>query len=411
MTRSPIRAAGRVAALGRAGLAALALAALASLLAGCGSSSSQSAELAPGAPVKIGYLASLTGFCSTFSEEYVKGAELAVREVNERGGVLGHKLQLIVRDDRATPTVGVAQARDLVLSDQVKYLAGTCSSAVGKSVELLVANPSHVIYVAGVSDPTIFSGGPQIYAFNTIPSAAIEARNAAAYMRAHPRWKRIAVLAEDYSYGYQVSAAFRKAMAGSGQSIVSEDYLPSGGSDYTPYIDKVIAEHPDAVYSTVITEDTVTLVKQGLPLGLFDKTNFFGIMDYGTIDTMAQPPVGVQGYTNYPSAAIYHTPFARELETLGRTVANGGAAGDAFNQIQLIAQGIEKARSTDPTKVRDALGGASVQTVQGDVEIHRCNHQIAMPIAMGTVVGPSGARPFARFEPLTLVNTNKYFEC
>jgi branched-chain amino acid transport system substrate-binding protein len=402
-----------VAALGRAGLAALALAALAlaSLLAGCGSSSSQSAELAPGAPVKIGYLASLTGFCSTFSEEYVKGAELAVREVNERGGVLGHKLQLIVRDDRATPTVGVAQARDLVLSDQVKYLAGTCSSAVGKSVELLVANPSHVIYVAGVSDPTIFSGGPQIYAFNTIPSAAIEARNAAAYMRAHPQWKRIAVLAEDYSYGYQVSAAFRKAMAGSGQSIVSEDYLPSGGSDYTPYIDKVIAEHPDAVYSTIITEDTVTLVKQGLPLGLFEKTNFFGIMDYGTIDTMAQPPVGVEGYTNYPSAAIYHTPFSRELETLGRTVANGGAAGDAFNQIQLIAQGIEKARSTDPTKVRDALGGASVQTVQGDVEIHRCNHQIAMPIAMGTVVGPSAAQPFAHFEPLTLVNTNKYFEC
>jgi branched-chain amino acid transport system substrate-binding protein len=393
------------------GATALVLAVLGLALAGCGSSSSQSAEVASGAPVKIGYLASLTGFCSTFSQEYVKGAELAVKLVNERGGVLGHRLQLIVRDDKATPTVGVSQARDLVLSSHVKYLAGTCSSAVGKSVELLVANPSHVIYVAGVSDPTIFAGGPRIYAFNTIPSATIEARNAAAYMRAHPQWKRIAVLAEDYSYGYQVTAAFRKAMAGSGQSIISQDYLPSGGTDYTPYIEKVISEHPDAVYSTVITEDTVTLVKQGLPLGLFEKTNFFGIMDYGTIDTMAQPPVGVEGYTNYPSAAIYHTPFSRELESLGRTVANGGAAGDAFNQIQLIAQGIVKAKSTDPTKVREALGGATVQTVQGNVEIHGCNHQIAMPIAMGTVVGPSGAQPFAHFEPLTLVDTSKYFEC
>ena len=392
-----------------AGAVATVLAVLA--LTSCGSSSSQSAELAPGAPVKIGYLASLTGFCSTFSQEYVKGAELAVRLLNEQGGVLGHKLALIVRDDQATPAVGVSQARDLVLSSHVKYLAGTCSSAVGKSVEQLVANPSHVIYVAGVSDPTIFAGGPQIYAFNTIPSATIEARNAAAYMRAHPQWKRIAVLAEDYSYGYQVTAAFKQAMRGSGQSIVSQDYVPSGGTDYTPYIEQVIAEHPDAVYSTVITEDTVTLVKQGLPLGLFEKTNFFGIMDYGTIDSMAQPPVGVEGYTNYPSAAIYHTPFARKLESLGTAVANGGAAGDAFNQIQLIAQGIRKAGSTDPTKVREALGGARVQTVQGNVEIHRCNHQIAMPIAMGTVVGPSGARPFAHFDPLTLVNTSKYFEC
>jgi branched-chain amino acid transport system substrate-binding protein len=379
--------------------------------AGCGSSGSSSSELAPGAPLKIGYLASLTGFCSTFSQEYVKGAELAVRRINAQGGVLGHKLELIVRDDKATPNVGVSQARDLVLSSHVKYLAGTCSSAVGKSVEQLVANPSHVLYVAGVADPTIFEGGPDIYIFNTIPTATIEARNAAAYIRAHPQWKRIAVIAEDYSYGYQVTAAFKKAMAGSGQSIVSQDYVPSGGTDYTPYIDKLIAERPDAVYSTVITEDTVTLVKQGLPLGLFEKTNFFGIMDYGTIDYMSKPPVGVEGYTNYPSASIYHTPFSHELQSLGTTVANGGAAGDAFNQIQIIAQGIDKAGSTDPTKVRDALGEATVQTVQGNVKIHRCNHEIAMPIAMGTVVGPSAAQPYAHFDPLTVVDTNKYFEC
>jgi branched-chain amino acid transport system substrate-binding protein len=395
------------------GATAIALVALglSCALAGCGSSSSGSSALAPGAPVKIGYLASLTGFCSTFSQEYVKGAELAVKRVNEQGGVLGHKLQLIVRDDKATPTVGVSQARDLVLSGHVKYLAGTCSSAVGKSVEQLVANPSHVIYAVGVSDPTVFAGGPQIYAFDTIPTARVEGKNAAAYIRAHPQWKRIAVISEDYSYGYQVTAAFKQAMRGSGQTIVSQDYVPSGGTDYTPYIDKVIAEHPDAVYSTVITEDTVTLVKQGLPLGLFDKTNFFGIMDYATIDAMPEPPVGVQGYTFYPSSSIYHTPFARELESLGGAVANGGAAGDAFNQIQLIAQGIVKARSTDPTKVREALGGATVQTVQGNVEIHKCNHEIAMPIAMGTIVGPNRALRFAHFEPLRLVGTDKYSEC
>ena len=380
-------------------------------LAGCGSSSSSSSELAPGASVKIGYLASLTGFCSTFSREYVKGAELAVKEINAQGGALGHKLALIVRDDKATPNVGVSQARDLVLSDHVKYLAGTCSSAVGKSVGQLVANPSHVIYVAGVSDPTIFAGGPEIYAFDTIPTATIEGRNAAAYIRAHPRWKRIAVISEAYRYGYQITAAFKKAMAGSGQAIVSEDYVPSGGADYTPYIDKLNAEHPDAVYSTVITEDAVTLVKQGLPLGLFEKTHFFGVMDYGTIEFMPKAPVGVEGSTAYPSAAIYHTSFSHDLESLGASAANGGAAGDAFNQIQLIAQGIDKAKSTDPTKVREALGEAIVQTVQGNVKIHKCNHQSAMPLAMGTVVGPTQAQPFAHFDSLTLVNTNKYFEC
>jgi ABC-type branched-subunit amino acid transport system substrate-binding protein len=391
------------------------LAATVALLgAGCGSSSSSSSSagsLAAGAPIKIGYLASLTGFCSTFSQEYVKGAELAVKQVNAQGGALGHPLRLIVRDDKATPNVGVSQARDLVLSDHVKYLAGTCSSAVAKSVVQLVSNPSHVLYSVGVADPAVFAGAPSTYAFDTIPTATIEGENAAAYIRAHPRWKRVAVISEDYSYGYQVTGAFKAAMAGSGQQIISQDYLPSGGSDYSSYIGKLISERPDAVYSTVITEDTVTLVKQALPLGLFKHTNVFGIFDYGTIDAMSQPPVGAYGYTYYPSASIYHTPFSADLRTLGKAVADGGAAGDAFNQIEIIAQGIADARSTDPTAVRDALGGATVQTVQGEVKIHKCDHLIAMPIAMGPVVGKTEAQPFAHFEPLHLVDTNSYFKC
>ena len=245
---------------------------LALALAGCGSSSSQSAGLASGAPLKIGYLASLTGFCSTFSQEYVKGAELAVKEIDEQGGVLGHKLQLIVRDDKATPTVGVSQARDLVLGEHVKYLAGTCSSAVGKSVELLVANPSHVIYVAGVADPTIFTGGPQIYAFDTIPSATIEGsqrggvRARAPPMEADCGARRGLQLRLPGNGRVQEGDARQRAERSSARTT-----LPSGGTDYTPYIDKLIAEHPDAVYSTVITEDTVTLVKQGLPAGVVRK--------------------------------------------------------------------------------------------------------------------------------------------
>ncbi len=412
---------------GRAWVVAM-LAALALALAGCGSSSvpSSEAELAAGAPVKIGYLASLTGFCAAFSREYVAGAELAVKQINAQGGVLGHRFQLIVRDDWATPSVAISRARALVLSRHVKYLAGTCTSEVAKSVAELIANPSHVVYVVGASEASVFAGSPETYVFDTIPTATIEGRVAAAYVRAHPQWKRIAVIGEDYGYGYQVTAAFKRALASdrpgsaggrSGQSqnaqqIVRVEYLPVGGSDYTPYIERLLAARPDAIYSTAITEDAVTLVEQGLPLGLFAKTHVLGVMDYATMAHMPEPPIGAQGYTIYPSASIYDTPFAHELQSsLGASVANAGAAGDGFNQIEVIAQGIEQARSTDPTKVRDALGGATVQTVQGSVKVHRCDHQLAMPIAMGPVAGPTEAQPFAHLQPLTLVSTSKYYGC
>ena len=388
---------------------ALAIAAASLGAVGCGSSSPAPQA---GAPLRIGYLASLTGYCAAYARQYVAGARLAARTINARGGVLGHRLELIARDDRATPAVGVSRARALVEgAAHVRYLAGTCSSAVARSVAELVANPEHAIYVAGAADPAIFAAGREGYAFGTIPTATVEGRNAAAYVREHPRWRRIAVIAEDYSYGPEVTSAFARALRGSGVTISSVQLLPSGGSDFTPYIERLLAERPDAVYSAVIAGDSVTLVEQGSPLGLFAKTHVFGIMDYGTLAAMPKPPVGVEGYTVYPSAAIYRTPFARELESLGTSVANGGAAGDGFNQIEIIAQGIAKADSTDPARVRDALGGASVQAVQGSLRIGRCDHTLAAPIAMGPVAGPTPAQPFAHLEPLVLADTTEYLEC
>lgn len=387
--------------------------ALALVLAGCGSGGGPAGSpLAAGAPLKIGYLASLTGFCAGFARQYVAGARLAVGEINARGGVLGHRLELIVRDDRATPAVGVRRARELVEGEHIKYLAGTCVGAVGTSVAQLVANPDHVLYAVGISDPTAFAGGPRAYAFDTIPTARVEGMNAAAYVRAHPRWRRVGVIAEAYGYGYQVTAAFRQALRGSGQTVVSEGYVPSGGRDYRPYIERLLAARPDAIFSAVVTEDAVTLVEDGLGLGLFAKgRSFLGVMDYATLGAMARAPVGVEGYTCYPSASIYRTPFARELRALGRPVADGGAAGDAFNQIELIAQGIEKARSTDPSRVREALAGSRVRMVQGEVRVPRCTHELAAPIAMGTVVGPNAGTLFAHFQPLRLVGTGGYLAC
>ena len=378
--------------------------------AGCGSSKGKEAGLASGAPVKIGYLASLTGFCSGFSQDYVKGAQQAVKTINAEGGVLGHPLQLLVRDDKAEPNVGVSQARDLVLSEHVKFLAGTCTSSVGKSVTRLVANPSHIPYVVGVADPTVFTG-PNSYAFGTIPTANVEGANAAAIVRAHPQWKTVAVLGEDYSYGYEVTAAFRKAMQGSSQKIVSLEYAPSGASSYASYISKLVAEKANVVYNTLIAEDMITFVKQAFPLGLFKVTQLFGPLDYVTLDAMSKPPVGAFGYGYYPVASIYHTPLARKLEPLGLEVANSGSAGDGFNQIEIIAQGIEQAHSTEPVAVRNTLSGATVQMVQGSVKIHACNNLTAVPIPMGPVVAATKALPFAHFSPIEVVDTGKYFTC
>jgi branched-chain amino acid transport system substrate-binding protein len=392
-------------------LCGAALAALALACASCGARESDPGAVAPGAPLQIGYLASLSGVCAPFAREYVRGAELAVAQIDARGGVLGHELELVVRDDRGSPAVAEQQARELVGSRHVRFLAGTCSSAVAKGIGLLVANPDHVLYVAGATDPTIFGAGLSSYVFGLLPTSTVEARNAAAYVRAHPRRRRVAILAGDYSYGHALSQAFEAALAGSAQRVVSRQYLPSGASDYRSYLEGLLAARPDVVYSALVGADAATFDKDAFRLDIFKKTKIFGIMDYSTLATLQRPPVGADGYTYFPSAAIYRTPFANALKALGVGVANGGAAGEGFDEVQAIAQGVAKARSTAPGAVRDVLAGASVQLVQGAVRIHRCDHLAAVPIAMGPVVGPSSSGPLAHFEPLRLVDTNRYFAC
>jgi branched-chain amino acid transport system substrate-binding protein len=407
----PVRAAGANSLAPRT-LCAAALASLALACGGCGAGEPSPGAIAPGAPIEIGYLASLSGVCAPFAREYVRGAELAVARIDGRGGVLGHELRLVVRDDRGSPTVGERQARALVGSEHVRFLAGTCSSAVAKGIGLLVANPSHVLYVVGASDPTIFEAGPGSYVFGLLPTSTVEAQGAAAYVRARPRWRRVAVLVGDYSYGYELSGAFIRALAGSGRQIVSSQFLPSGVSNYVKYLKEVRDARPDVIYTGLVGADATTFDQDAFRLDIFKETKIFGIMDYAKLAGMAKAPAGAYGYTYYPSASVYRTPFATELKAaLGAKAAAAGAAGEGFDEVQTIAQGIAKAGTTAPAAVRDALGGATVRIVQGDVEIHRCDHLAAVPVAMGPVVGPTGARPFAHLEPLRLVDINRYFDC
>lgn len=383
------------------------VAVVALVVAGCGSSSSSdkqsssSGGKASGSPVKIGYLASLTGFCSSFSQDYVRGAKLAVKLINAKGGADGHPLQLVVRDDQATPDVGVRQARDLVLSQGVKFLAGTCLSSVGKSVRQLVADPSHVVYVAGVVDPTIFANAKDSYVFGSLPTATTEGQNAASVVQRQTGIKKIALLGEDYSYSHQVFDAFKASMNASGAEIVSEDYVAPGAASYSSYINKILSKNPDIVYSTMITDDAVTFVKQAIPVGFFDKTKAIGIMDYGTMAGMNKVPEGMLGYSYYPSAAIYHTQLAKDLSPLGTASANSGAAGDGFNQIEMIAQGIAAAKSVDPTAVSKGLAGAKLELIQGNVTMDACSHLAALPVANGVVASPGGGQDFAHFNGIT----------
>ena len=99
-------------------LGVVVLALLLALVAGC-------AKPAPKGPIKVGIATCLSGPPAIFGKHNINGFKLAVEEVNNKGGVLGRKIEVVTRDTKFKPDIALSVAKELVMSEKVDILAGT----------------------------------------------------------------------------------------------------------------------------------------------------------------------------------------------------------------------------------------------------------------------------------------------
>src|SRR5271155_3862127 len=131
--------------------------------------------------IKIGFPIPLSGPTAVYGEPILKGAELAASEINAKGGVLGRKLELLPRDSKANADEAVRLARELIIKDNVDFLAGTLTSAEAPAVST-VAKENKVVFVAPVAK-TVKLTAPEFlhpYVFRVASNTLIEGRTMAA---------------------------------------------------------------------------------------------------------------------------------------------------------------------------------------------------------------------------------------
>jgi branched-chain amino acid transport system substrate-binding protein len=154
-------------------------------------------------PLRIGLIAPLSGGSSDFGTSVRIGAELAVKEINEVGGYLGRKLELVVRDDKANPDEGRKAAEDLVLKEKVDYTIGYCNTGVAmKSLDVFQDN-KHLLMVPCSQGTAVTSKYPpaQSMIFRVAPPDAINARFLVTDIVERRKLKRVAILADSTGYG------------------------------------------------------------------------------------------------------------------------------------------------------------------------------------------------------------------
>ena len=159
--------------------------------------------------IKIGFPIPLSGPTAVYGEPILKGAELAVADINAEGGVLGRKLELLSRDSKANPAEAVRLARELIVRDGVQFLAGTLTSAETPAVST-IAKENKIVFVAPSAKTSSLTDPEHIhpYIFRAASNTTIEGQAGAIIVARWKDVKTVATIAPDYAYGHDAIAAF-----------------------------------------------------------------------------------------------------------------------------------------------------------------------------------------------------------
>src|SRR5678815_568545 len=203
--------------------------------------------------IKVGMPIPLSGPPALFGDPASKGAQMYVDELNAKGGVLGRKIELIVRDSKADANEAVRVAREMILKDNVDFLVGTLTSAEGPAVSV-VAKENKIVFIAPIPKTDQLTAADKLhpYVFRVASTTTIEGRSVAEIIAKWPV-KRIATISPDYAYGQDVTKSFVEHLKkiAPQMEIIDQQWPKLGEADYTPFINAQMGKKPDAVFSSL----------------------------------------------------------------------------------------------------------------------------------------------------------------
>jgi branched-chain amino acid transport system substrate-binding protein len=352
--------------------------------------------------IKLGGMFPLSGRAADLGITCKQGAELAVKEINAKGGVLGKKLELLSADSKANVQELVSLSKRYIQKDEVNFLFGVVSSA-GSLAVAEVAKQEKVIFMDTVaSTDTLTKEKWNRYTFRAGTCNSQEANSLAMYTaQKHPKLTRFYNIGPDYEYGRTMWDIFkaRTKQVNPKAEFVGEQWPKLFIPDYTSYINAILQAKPDAVFCTLWGGDLVAFIKQAKPYGLFDKMKWV-IATGGDITVVKalgkEMPTGLvvdqRYYFHWPNTKR-NQEFVKAYQADFKDYPSAWAA-EGYDGVYFLAEAIKKAGSLDANKVIAALEGLTLELPRGKATLRKEDHQLSSDFMVGETVFDK-AYPFA----------------
>ena len=355
------------------------------------------------ATIKIGELNSYKAQ-PAFLDPYKKGWELAVEEINAKGGVLGRKLEVISRDDGANPGDAVRVAEELVTREGVNIITGTFLSHVGLAVTEF-AGKRKVFFLAAepLTDKITWQNGNR-YTFRLRASTYMQVAMLMPQVIAAKK-KRWALVYPNFEFGQSAAQAFKDLLKKAQPDVefVTEQAPPLGKEDTGAITQAIDDAKPDGIFSAMFGTGLAKFVRDGTTRGTFKNRVVVNLLagEPEYLDPLkGEAPVGWI-VTGYPWTEI-HTPEHKAFVTAYQKRWNdyprlGSIVG--YDTMKSLAAGIAKAGSTDTEKLIAAFRGLEVKGGPlGTFSFRAIDHQATVGVYVGKIALKDGKGTMSDFK-------------
>ncbi len=351
--------------------------------------------------VKVGILHSITGTMAISETGSVEAEKLAIKQINEMGGILGRKIEIIQEDGASDWPTFAEKAKKLLVKDKVAAVFGCWTSASRKAVLPVFEKENGLLYY-----PTFYEGLEQSKnVFYTGQEATQQIIAGLDWVAKEKGAKKFYLIGSDYIWPRTSNKIARKHIENVLKGkVVAEEYFPLGHTNFRSLINKIKLKKPDVIYSIIVGGSNVAWYKQLKAAGITSKKQTLLTISVTEDEVLG---IGGENVEGFYSAMKYfqsldnpnNKKFVAEFKKMwGEDSVIGDVTQAAYLGPWLWKAAVEKAGSFDIDKVVAASPGIELNTApEGYVKIHP-NHHLWSKLRVGvwskdgqaTVVHESG---------------------
>ncbi len=336
--------------------------------------------------VKIGVLQSLTGTMAISEKSLVDAVNMAVKEINERGGIAGRKIETVVADGRSDSATFARESERLIVEEKVSTIFGCWTSASRKSVKDIVEKHNHLLIY-----PLQYEGledSPNIIYTGAAPNQQIIP--AVKWCMDH-LGKKFFLVGSDYVFPRTANAIIRDQLTSLQGQVVGEEYLLLGSKNVDGIVQKIVKASPDVILNTINGDSNIAFFRALRAAGISSDripTMSFSIAEEELRSMNIKDTVGDYAAWNYFQSLSHsrNREFVTRFKALyGDTRVTSDPIETAYFSVYLWAQAVEEAQSDQVNHIRKRIIDQSYKAPGGIVYIDGQSRHTWKPVRIGRI--------------------------